>query len=54
MHLDLYTERRDAEVKRLLKLGAKRYPWKYKGHEDFVVLEDPDRNLFCVVQKEEA
>jgi hypothetical protein len=50
LHLDLYTNNRDAEVERLIKIGATRYPWRYKTHDDFVVLEDPDGNLFCVVQ----
>ena len=31
-------------------LGARRYPWRYQPGADYVVLEDPDRNLFCVVQ----
>jgi hypothetical protein len=53
LHLDLYTTARDREVERLLGLGAKRYPWRYKPQDDFVVLEDPDGNLFCVVQKSE-
>lgn len=53
LHLDLYTPTRDREVERLVSLGAKRYPWRYKPHDDFVVLEDPDGNLFCVVQKPE-
>ena len=52
LHLDLYTKNRDAEVERLVKLGATRYPWRYKPSDDFVVLEDPDGNLFCVVQKQ--
>lgn len=51
IHLDLYTDRQDDEVDRLLKLGARRYRWRYPPHADFVVLEDPDGNLFCVVQK---
>lgn len=50
LHLDLYTDNQEAEVKRLVKLGAVRYPWRYKPGDDFVVLEDPDGNLFCVVQ----
>jgi hypothetical protein len=50
IHLDLYTNDRDAEVERLVKLGAIRYPWRYRPGSDFVVLEDPDGNLFCVVQ----
>lgn len=51
IHLDLYTDRRDDEVDRLLQLGAHRYPWRYRPGGDFVVLEDPDGNLFCVVQR---
>jgi catechol 2,3-dioxygenase-like lactoylglutathione lyase family enzyme len=50
LHLDLYTDRQDEEVNRLLQLGARRYPWRYRPGSDFVVLEDPDGNLFCVVQ----
>ena len=51
VHLDLYTDRRDTEVERLLSVGATRYPWRYPPHADYVVLQDPDGNLFCVVQK---
>jgi catechol 2,3-dioxygenase-like lactoylglutathione lyase family enzyme len=53
VHLDLYTSDAEKEVVRLLGLGARRYPWRSKGPRDFVVLEDPDGNLFCVVQKDE-
>jgi catechol 2,3-dioxygenase-like lactoylglutathione lyase family enzyme len=53
-HLDLYTSDREREVKRLVALGARRYPWRYRPGADFVVLEDPDGNLFCVVQKDDA
>ena len=52
LHLDLYTNNRESEVERLIALGATRYPWRYKPGSDFVVLEDPDGNLFCVVQKD--
>lgn len=51
LHLDLYTNNKQADVDRLVKIGATRYPWRYKAGSDFVVLEDPDGNLFCVVQK---
>ena len=51
LHLDLYTDNQPAEVDRLIALGAKRYPWRYRPGADFVVLEDPDGNLFCVVSK---
>jgi catechol 2,3-dioxygenase-like lactoylglutathione lyase family enzyme len=49
LHFDLYTEDQKGEVERLLKLGARRHPQEYEPDEDFVVLEDPDNNLFCVV-----
>lgn len=48
-HFDLYTADQHAEVERLITLGAKRYPWRYPPDADYVVLEDPDGNLFCVV-----
>ena len=50
LHLDLYTTNQQAEVNRLVDLGAARYRWKYGPGADYVVLEDPDGNLFCVVQ----
>lgn len=53
IHLDLYTTEQDKEVERLLALGATRYPWRYPPHADYVVLADPDDNLFCVVQTRE-
>jgi catechol 2,3-dioxygenase-like lactoylglutathione lyase family enzyme len=51
IHLDLYTSDQAGEVKRLVGLGAGPYPWRYPPKADYVVLEDPDGNLFCVVQK---
>jgi catechol 2,3-dioxygenase-like lactoylglutathione lyase family enzyme len=54
LHLDLYTNDREHEVERLVKIGATRYSWRYKPGADFVVLEDPDGNLFCVVQIREG
>jgi Glyoxalase-like domain len=50
LHFDLYTNNREREVARLVKIGAVRYPWRYRPGDDFVVLADPDDNLFCVVQ----
>ena len=49
MHLDLYTTDQEAEVERLLSLGARRYEREYGPDDDFVVLVDPDGNRFCVV-----
>lgn len=54
LHLDLYTTSQQAEVERLVGLGASRYPWRHQPGADFVVLEDPDGNLFCVVQRAEG
>ena len=49
LHFDLYTLDQAGEIERLLKLGARRHPQEYDPEDDFVVLEDPDGNLFCVV-----
>lgn len=51
VHLDFYAVDQESEVQRLLQLGARRYPWRYPPGSDFVVLEDPGGNLFCVVAK---
>ncbi len=51
LHLDLYTDCQEEEVRRLLTIGAKEYPWRYPQNADYVVLQDPDGNLFCIVQK---
>lgn len=47
-HLDLYAQDQRAEVERLMALGAtvKREP---EAGDDFVVMADPEGNLFCVV-----
>lgn len=53
-HLDLWTDdagEQRAEVERLLALGAVRVDWDYPDDADFVVLADPDGNLFCVIDK---
>lgn len=52
IHLDLYTDNMEKEVERLISIGAKHYPWRYPEKHDYIVLEDPDGNLFCVVQKD--
>lgn len=52
IHLDLYAVDQAAEVERLVGLGARRVEdWPYPADEevDFVVLEDPDGNRFCVI-----
>lgn len=58
LHLDLFVEsasEQEAEVQRLVALGAKRVDWdQYPPHADFVVLADPDGNVFCVVDLSHA
>ena len=51
LHLDLYTDDQRGEVERLLELGARLHPRAAREHEDFIVLEDPEGNLFCVIDK---
>ena len=51
LHLDLYTDDQQAEVERLLRIGATRHPRTPEADEDFIVLEDPEGNLFCVIDK---
>lgn len=48
-HLDLRAEDPDAEIERLLALGASRVEWRYPEDADYTVLADPDGNTFCVV-----
>jgi catechol 2,3-dioxygenase-like lactoylglutathione lyase family enzyme len=58
LHLDLFvdtTDEQDAEIRRLLELGATETDWdSYPQQPDFVVLADPDGNLFCVVDLSRA
>ena len=49
-HLDIFADNQGAEVDRLLGLGARTVEWDYEPHADYIVLEDPDGNRFCVVQ----
>ncbi len=50
LHLDLYARDRDAEVERLIRLGARKV--RDAGRDDdFIVLADPEDNLFCVIDK---
>lgn len=54
LHLDLYTDDQRGEVERLLELGARLHRRSPEKGEDFVVLEDPEGNLFCVIDKAES
>ncbi len=49
VHFDLYTPDQQGEVERLLGIGATRHPRVPEPDEDFLVLADPEGNLFCVV-----
>ena len=52
LHLDLTTEPadRDAEIQRLLDLGARHVDVGQTGEESWTVLADPEGNEFCVVR----
>lgn len=50
-HLDLFADDQKAEAERLLALGATRKEWMYPAGADYLVLQDPDGNPFCVVQR---
>lgn len=58
IHLDLLvdtTSEQEAEIARLIGLGARRVDWdSYPSDPDFVVLADPDGNVFCVVDLSRA
>lgn len=49
LHFDLYTDDQEGEVERLLGLGGTIHPREPEPDEDFIVLEDPEGNVFCVV-----
>jgi Predicted enzyme related to lactoylglutathione lyase len=50
IHLDLYAEDQGAEVARLAALGAREVHWDKKPADaDYVIMEDPEGNRFCVV-----
>jgi predicted enzyme related to lactoylglutathione lyase len=52
IHLDLYAEDQDAEVRRLIELGATRVHWdKRPPDADYVIMGDPEGNRFCVIDK---
>jgi catechol 2,3-dioxygenase-like lactoylglutathione lyase family enzyme len=53
LHFDLHVAdvaQQEAEAARLVSLGARRVDWdSYPEDPDFIVLEDPDGNRFCIV-----
>ena len=55
IHLDLYADDQAAEVDRLIGLGASHVEWKGRPADaDYVILEDPEGNRFCVVDASEG
>lgn len=51
-HLDLYADDQQAEIERLIALGAQPVEWDmYPENPGFMVLSDPDGNRFCVIDK---
>ena len=52
LHLDLTSapDDRDAQIERLLRLGARRVDIGQTGNESWTVLADPEGNEFCVVR----
>jgi len=51
IHLDLYADDQIQEVERLITLGARKIDWENQPViSDYVILEDPEGNRFCVIQ----
>jgi predicted enzyme related to lactoylglutathione lyase len=52
VHLDLTAgaDERDAEINRLIALGASRVDIGQRGDESWTVLADPEGNEFCVIR----
>jgi hypothetical protein len=51
-HFDLWVEGdsdAEAEIERLIALGAERVEWNYPPDADFTVLRAPDGTVFCVI-----
>lgn len=50
IHLDLYARDQEAEVLRLIALGASEVHWaKRPADADYIIMEDPEGNRFCVI-----
>ncbi|HEV2360579.1 MAG TPA: VOC family protein, partial [Acidimicrobiales bacterium] len=54
LHIDLAPDDRDAEVERILALGATKVDIGQTGEESWVVLADPEGNEFCVLSAREG
>lgn len=53
IHLDLYAQDQRAEVERLTALGARSVPLESRPEADYVIMEDPEGNRFCVIDAAE-
>ncbi len=53
IHLDLRPDDQDAEVERLIALGARRIDIG-QGDVTWVVMADPEANEFCVLRPPES
>ena len=60
VHLDLNpganasAAQREAEIERLIALGARQVDVGQRGHETWTVLADPEGNEFCVVRPKQT
>jgi hypothetical protein len=54
IHLDFVPDDQDAEVQRMLDLGATRVDVGQTGDEGWVVLADPEGNEFCILSAREG
>lgn len=54
LHLDLAPDDRDAEVERLIGLGASRVDVGQGSEVSWVVLADPEGNEFCVLRSRDG
>ena len=51
LHVDLRPDDQEAEIARLLELGATHADVGQTGNESFTVLADPEGNEFCVLRE---
>ena len=56
LHLDLTPgpDGRDADIERILALGARRVDIGQTGAESWTVLADPEGNEFCVIRAKQT
>ncbi len=51
VHLDFHATDREAEITRLVSLGATRHDTRHEFGVEWTVLTDPEGNEFCVAQQ---